>query len=212
MLKMIFFDFDGVIVESAGIKTNAFRKLFSVYPEHVDEIVKYHKDNAGVSRYEKFDYIFKNILKQTLGEEKKAEFGRKFSELVFEEVMECSFVHGTLEFLEKYSNSLRLYIASATPDEELKEIVKLRGIDNHFRGVYGAPSKKSDIVSRVLDEDGGFREHALFIGDTTADYEHAQKANIKFVGRTIGNNNPFPKNVKTVRDLKELDTFVEKLL
>ena len=64
MLKAIFFDFDGVIVESAGIKTEAFRKLFSNYPDQVDEIVDYHKANAGISRYDKFDYIYEKILKQ----------------------------------------------------------------------------------------------------------------------------------------------------
>lgn len=32
MLKLIILDFDGVIVEPADIKTEAFRKLFSNYP------------------------------------------------------------------------------------------------------------------------------------------------------------------------------------
>jgi beta-phosphoglucomutase-like phosphatase (HAD superfamily) len=50
MLRAIVFDFDGVILESADIKTNAFRALFASYPEHVDQIVDFHLRNAGVSR------------------------------------------------------------------------------------------------------------------------------------------------------------------
>ncbi len=45
MIKAILFDFDGVILESMDIKTKAFSKLFTKYPEYVDQIVKLHKDN-----------------------------------------------------------------------------------------------------------------------------------------------------------------------
>ncbi|GAF78578.1 unnamed protein product, partial [marine sediment metagenome] len=33
MIKAIIFDFDGVIVESSDIKTEAFRELFQDYPQ-----------------------------------------------------------------------------------------------------------------------------------------------------------------------------------
>ncbi len=81
VLKIIFFDFDGVILESAEIKTTAFRRLFEEYGE-VEEIVDYHEKNAGVSRYDKFDYIYDKILKKELTSEKKDELGKRFSELV----------------------------------------------------------------------------------------------------------------------------------
>ena len=42
MINTIIFDFDGVILESAEIKTVAFRRLFEDdYPEEVEEIVDY---------------------------------------------------------------------------------------------------------------------------------------------------------------------------
>ena len=63
MVKAIIFDFDGVLVESVDIKTRAFARLFeSEENDAVKEIVNYHLGHAGVSRFEKFKYIYNNIL------------------------------------------------------------------------------------------------------------------------------------------------------
>lgn len=213
MLKLIILDFDGVIVESTDIKTEAFRKLFSNHPEHVDTIVEYHEKHAGVSRYEKFSYIHENILKQPLDERKMAELGRRFSVLVVEGIKACPLVPGALEFLEKYSKRVKLFIASSTPEEELQYLVKARGLQKFFRGVYGAPSKKSEIASRIAEEEGVGKGEVLFVGDSAADHAEAEKAGVQFIGRAANLANcPFPKGVKTIRDLNELGTVVEELL
>ena len=52
--QSIIFDFDGVIVESGDIKTNAFADLYQSYGDPiVKEVVRYHKLNGGLSRYKK---------------------------------------------------------------------------------------------------------------------------------------------------------------
>ena len=58
VLSAVIFDFDGVIVESLDVKADAFRSLFADHPEHVDQIVRLHRENLGVSRYEKFRTIY----------------------------------------------------------------------------------------------------------------------------------------------------------
>jgi len=212
MLKLIILDFDGVIVESADIKTEAFRKLFSDYPKHVDAIVEYHKKNAGVNRYEKFNHIYDNILKQPLDERKKAELGRRFSALVVDEIKACPLVPGTLEFLKKYSKMVKLFIASSTPEEELISLVKARDLQRYFRGIYGAPSKKSEITLRVMKEEGAKGKEVLFVGDSAADHAEAEKAGVQFIGRVANLADcPFPEGVKTVRDLNELGAVLEEL-
>ena len=52
MISIIILDFDGVILESVSVKTEAFRTLFSFAPEYVEEIVQFHKDNGGMSRFD----------------------------------------------------------------------------------------------------------------------------------------------------------------
>jgi beta-phosphoglucomutase len=63
MLATLILDFDGVIVESIPLKTVAFSKIFSFAPpKHLDEIIAFHLENGGMSRYDKFRHIYANIL------------------------------------------------------------------------------------------------------------------------------------------------------
>ena len=56
--KVIFiFDFDGVIAESVSAKTDAFREMYLPYGEEIaNQVVDYHINHGGVSRFEKFKY------------------------------------------------------------------------------------------------------------------------------------------------------------
>jgi beta-phosphoglucomutase-like phosphatase (HAD superfamily) len=38
-IEVVVFDLDGVLLESADIKTEAFRVLFEGYPAHLDQII-----------------------------------------------------------------------------------------------------------------------------------------------------------------------------
>jgi beta-phosphoglucomutase-like phosphatase (HAD superfamily) len=63
MIKAIIFDFDGVILESASIKTNAFAEVVRDYPrEQAEEFVQYHMSHMGISRHVKFRYFIEEIL------------------------------------------------------------------------------------------------------------------------------------------------------
>ena len=102
MLKAIIFDFDGVICESVEVKTEAFRKLFEQYPDQIDEILKVHVQNGGISRFVKFKWVYEDILKRPLSEKESEALGQKFSEYAYELVVKSPFVKGALEFLQNY--------------------------------------------------------------------------------------------------------------
>lgn len=76
MIKAIIFDFDAVIVESANIKTEAFKVLFADYPKKIYEIINYHLVNAGISRYVKLLNIYEHILGKDLPKDKEIELGK----------------------------------------------------------------------------------------------------------------------------------------
>ena len=118
-IDAIFFDFDGVILESVDIKGWAFGKLFENYPQHVDKIVVFHFANGGMSRFDKFRYIYKNILNKPLPDEEFDALCLKFSDLAFKRVLKCEFVPGALEFLGKYYKKINFYIISGTPQDEI---------------------------------------------------------------------------------------------
>ena len=182
MLKAIVFDFDGVIIESFDIKTQAFRELFKD-SEKVEKIVEYHKQNGGVSRYKKFKYIYSEILKQPLDDKTFNDLGERFSNLVVEEVKKCPYVPGAVEFIRRNSNKLRLFIASGTPEEELRAIVAARDITKYFRGIYGSPTIKSEILSGILNRENLDKKDVIFIGDTITDYNEAAKLGVPFMAR-----------------------------
>jgi HAD superfamily hydrolase (TIGR01549 family) len=213
MIKAIILDFDGVILESMDIKTNAFKELFKDYPEHLDAIVDYHIKNGGVSRYKKFSYIYSNILKLPLDENKLKELGKEFSHLVLQEMLRCPFVHGVHDFLDDNSKKVGIFIASGTPQEELHLIVNERGLSDYFKGVYGTPALKTEIIGRILDEEAIRKEEAIFVGDALSDYEDAKKVGIPFVARFDGSkeSNPFlDLKVPIIRDFYDLKMLLKR--
>lgn len=213
MLTALILDFDGIIVESVGIKTRAFRELFSRYPEHVDRIVDFHLMNDGLSRYKKFDHIYADILNEPLGEDLSRRLGERFSELALDEIKKCPFVPGAVELLKTYSRKVPIYVASGTPEPELREIVAARGLAGYFSGVYGTPATKSEITEAILGREGFKARDCLFVGDTLTDYTEAAKAGVRFIGRWDGKlppKNPFiGLDVPVVADLVELARMLQ---
>jgi phosphoglycolate phosphatase-like HAD superfamily hydrolase len=208
MFKAIVFDFDGVILESMDIKTRAFQDLFQDYPDHLDDIVRLHVENGGMPRFEKFDIIYRDILKKPLSEADRNELGTRFSELVFQKVLACPFVAGADRFLEKYSSKLELFVASGTPEPELRQIVAKRELGRFFQGVYGSPRTKAEIVRQIMAEQSLLPAEVLFVGDALADYRSACETSVAFVGRVPANStNPFPREhvLTIVQDLHQLD-------
>ena len=72
MIKALLFDFDGVILESADIKTAAYRALFKGEDSNkVEEFIDYHIQNAGISRFVKVRYFYEKILGIKITDKKK---------------------------------------------------------------------------------------------------------------------------------------------
>ena len=67
MIKGIIFDFDGVIVESIQVKTDAFANMYNKYGKSViNKVVNHHESNGGMSRYEKIKYYHNNFLNKEI--------------------------------------------------------------------------------------------------------------------------------------------------
>ena len=202
--KAIIFDFDGVIVESGKIKTQAFADLYRPYGDDVaTAAVDYHQKNGGLSRYHKFHYVQQNLLgKSPLTPEEEQELDRQFSKLVVEAVVACKAVPGAIELIQQEYSRIPLFVASGTPETELKTIVEKRQLASYFVDVRGAPTPKQALVAELLSRHTLKPETVLMIGDAMVDYESAQSNGIAFLGRVHPNDqNIFPADVATVPDL-----------
>jgi len=184
MWQAVFFDCDGVILDSVNVKTKAFAKMFSVYgPEVAAAAVKYHLENGGVSRYDKFRYYYENLLHQPITEEQAIKLGEEFSCLVVDDVVASPYMPGALETLDQLKRKgVPLYLVSGTPQEEIAQIAEKKGFAGYFDEIWGSPAKKWDIVADILARKGHDSLKCVFLGDAMSDYEAAQKNNMRFIG------------------------------
>ena len=197
--QAVFFDFDGVIVDSVPIKGEAFAELFREYgPEIEKKVVEYHSANGGVSREEKFKHYYKEFLKHKLTGEKLKELCKIFSDLVLEKVILAPYLEGVLKSLDQLNKSdVPAYIVSGTPQGEIRLIVKERKLSKYFHGIYGSPRKKGDIITEILNKESFNPSYCLFIGDSMSDYEGAKISGINFLGIVPdGQASPFPKGTE----------------
>ncbi|MBI4667943.1 MAG: HAD family hydrolase [Elusimicrobia bacterium] len=185
-IQAVVFDFDGVLVESVDIKTRAFACLFSSEaPAAVERILDYHLKNGGISRQEKFRTIYRDILKRPL---KDRDFGclcRRFAELVVKEVTAAPWVKGAEEFLRTQHRRYRFFIISGTPEKELKFIIRRRGIQKLFRGVFGSPRTKDFLLKEILKRYHLRPRQLVFVGDAPTDWRAAQRAGVPFIWRRV---------------------------
>ena len=198
--QSVFFDFDGVIVDSAPIKTAAFAAMFRSYGEAVEKaVVAYHLDHQGISRFDKFRYIYEHILNIPLDEQELKVLGSDFSRLVLEAVINAPYLPGVMETLiELQSLKIPAYIVSGTPEDEMKYIVQRRDLSLFFKGVYGTPRKKSEIVDIILRMEQYLPPKCLFIGDSLTDYDAARNHELCFLGIVMDSqNSPFPAGTWT---------------
>lgn len=209
--KAIVFDFDGVILQSVDIKTRAFESLFAAEaPEAVARILDYHRAHNGISRYEKFRYAYREILRRPLEAEEEKALGERYNATVERAVMVCPFVPGAREFLEARHALTPFFVASGTPEEELRRIVERRGLSGFFRGVRGSPTKKDVILRSFAAELSCAPAELLMVGDATTDSDAARAVGAAFVGVVPpGEKNPFPPDAPILPDLTGLPAFLD---
>ena len=194
-----FFDFDGVVLESGQIKTEAFVGLYA-QTNIAEKVRAYHLANQGVSRYVKFDWIAENLLGKALSEAEKQDLGAQFSKLVKAKVLQAPFVAGVHYFLEQLkAKGKHVVVASGTPQKELREIVMARNIAPYFNGVYGSPNKKTQIVDAVCTLEHFLPKNCLFLGDASTDYEAARNTGTDFFARITEESKSFWETVLNVQ-------------
>jgi phosphoglycolate phosphatase-like HAD superfamily hydrolase len=201
--KLIFYDFDGVICDSVNIKTEAFAELYKQYGLEIQEkVVRYHIENGGISRFEKIKYFQKNLLFSNISENEISIIADRFQHLVKEKVINSAYINGVEDFIKNNSTNTLQFICTGTPETEILEIVKRRGLTPYFKGVFGSPNTKSEIIKKVLKTTNIEVSKTIFIGDAMTDYKAALENNIPFIG-IKSEENIFPIGTIVINDFKD---------
>ena len=201
----VVFDFDGTLVQSNEIKKWAFGKLYEKYGEDsVRQVTDYHAENAGISRFIKFRHCHEHLLGLPYTDELGKNLSHNYSQLIFDAIVEAPYVEGVVEFLEKYYQKIPLFVASATPEEELHKIIFRRGMSRYFSSIYGSPATKNEILHLILSTHCWLPERVLMVGDSLADLEGAQSTKTDFIGVDLSKNLPFFSESKCINNFSQL--------
>ena len=200
------FDFDGVLVESVDIKTEAFATLYRPYGETVTrEVIAYHLKHGGISRTEKFRYFHRALLDLDLDHKQLAMLEARFSRSVEEAVIAAPWTLGARELLESGLLTMPLFVVSGTPESELKRIIRRRNMEQYFSAVFGSPATKDAILSSIAESLELSPKRLLMVGDSTTDLAGAVTAGTAFIGFVSeGLQNQFPSEVEVISDLRDL--------
>lgn len=193
MIKTIFWDFDGVILDSMPIRDIGFRSIVEGYPKDlVEEFIQYHRYNAGLSRFVKIKYFYNQLLNEEITEEDIQLKAKQFSEIMKRELTDSKFlIKETLDYIKNNYKKYNFHIVSGSENTELNYLCKMLDIDKYFTDVNGSPTHKNDLVKTILEEKHYKPSECILIGDSINDYDAATVNNIEFYGY---NNTDLPQS------------------
>jgi len=146
------------------------------------QVRQHHEAHGGVSRYEKMP-IYLGWSGEATTTENTQNFCDRFSDMVVQAVIDAAWVPGVREYLQANYTDQHFVLVTATPQEEMQQILDSLGIAHYFREVYGAPMPKATAIRDVLQRLQCPPEHALAVGDSETDLNAAELNNVPFMLR-----------------------------
>ncbi|RNL94518.1 HAD family hydrolase [Sinomicrobium pectinilyticum] len=182
--KVILWDFDGVILDSMDIREKGFREVLSGYPpEQVEKLLQYHHKNKGLSRYVKFRYFMKTVLRQEVNEEKVEKWTKAYSEIMRKDLTSRDrLIRETLDFIKNNHSRYEMHVVSGSDGDELRFLCRKLDLSPYFKSIQGSPEPKISLVTNTLRNFGYENSEVCLIGDSINDYEAAAENNIDFYG------------------------------
>jgi phosphoglycolate phosphatase-like HAD superfamily hydrolase len=213
-IKAILFDFDGVILDSLDVKTQAFYDMYLPYGEEIaQKAANHHLAHGGISRFEKFRIYHRDFLGIEITQQKLDELTDEFSQRVFEKVVASPEVKGIREFLNQAKDQYKMWVITGTPTNEIVEICKATQFTQYFQDLHGSPEKKGYWTQKILSEEKFAPNEVVFIGDATTDYEAAMANQVQFILREHADNLDFfkDKEVRRIKDFVGFSTVLQSL-
>lgn len=208
-LELIVFDCDGVILESVDAKTRAFGRVGAEFgQEAADRLVLFHTLHGGVSRSEKFAWLYRECLGRDITGEENEILCDRFASYCLEEVFQSALVPGIMDVLGAWKGRVPMYVASGTPHDELDQVLEQNGLAAFFDGIYGFPPGKTDLLRLIVKKSGASPSSTVMIGDSATDQHAAEAVHTLFYGRgEFFRHSGYPWH----HDLTRLSAYLEAL-
>lgn len=181
-IQSVVFDCDGVLFDSNYIKSESFAEVISgEIPEAISAFLAFHSANGGVSRYEKFNWFYRDALGRADWAALSKKASENFADTVQKRLMQAAMVPGALSLLQQLkAREVRCFVVSGGAHNEVNELISSRGLGEYFDEVLGSPISKKEHLQR-LQVAGKLVSPALFVGDATSDLQAAEAFSMKFV-------------------------------
>lgn len=177
---VIVFDFDGTLVQSAGIKRQAF---FDVFPADFAPAVAaiLDRDPEGprqrvipemIIEAARIGLPAQSIMADTM----ISAYGAAAAAAV-EAAPEMP---GASKLLQRLSDAVPLYVCSVTPQEQLTMLLARRAWLSLFTGIYGYPHDKAQTIAGLLTHHGVRPSRLLVVGDGENDAAAAARNGCQF--------------------------------
>jgi len=199
MIKAIFFDMDGVIIDS---------ELY-----YLDQKIKAFKEiNMTLTDDQKKVFLgrpFKIVLKEMFpnGEVDIEHLFDRHIELMFQNLHEMKPIQSVINFIKKNKDNYLFGLVTSNLPETVNEILKNLEIDNHFSFTI----TEDDVTTvkpdpepylKALEKSGVKAEEAIVVEDSPSGIASAKAAGLKCIALTT----TFPKE-----ELSEADIIQEEL-
>lgn len=203
-LQAIFFDVDGVLIDSVDIKGDCFVRVFSDFPDKRVQIRDWHERNGGVNREDKIRSITKEVIGKYVSDVEIAKRVKEYENLVVSQVILAPEIPGAGLALRRLKGKVPLFATSATPQDELKRILIARGDEHFFSEIFGWPTTKKTAITSVLEKYSLSPLESVLIGDSAQDFEAARAAGVRFILVTGQSNRQICDADASVKDLTKL--------
>ena len=208
----LIFDFDGVLVDSVHVKTTAFAALYHSYGAEVEaKVVAHHLHYGGMSRYDKFRHYHAEYLGTPLDDDGVMTLAEAFAQQVVDQVVAAPEIPGADAFLQWHARRQLCFVNSATPEQELRQIIQRRNWEHHFTQILGAPRSKADNLHLILEQYRFDARRCLFFGDAFSDFTAAQTHHVPFIGVVSNSDAPLLKKAPHIDwkpDFTAIDAWI----
>ena len=209
MIKHVFIDFNGTLLDDVNLCNDLLNKMLKNQNKELVDIKRYKE----IFKFPVKDYYVDAGIDFNI--ESFESLAEKFMSEYVIEYKKCSLYNGiidTIDFLK--SKGINLYILSASKQSILDEQCKYFNLTKHFDKIIGIKTiyanSKEDVAIEFINSSNINKSEAIFVGDTLHDFEVAKTVGINCVLVESGHQSHNVLKAANTTILKDLNGLKEK--